>query len=136
MYIVDMKVDNIIEVGEAIDQSSVLNIKTQTLPYIINNGKLIKVLDGSISEDIVINATDKEKVNEECEQTNKLLNEERESRREVYFRQARVLYPDKPEWCLSLAIDAFMEQEDNGIDILTHKFGSSNETPAPLTPKD
>ena len=128
-----MKIDNIIDVGCI--TSSIENekgsIQALTAPYIINSDRqVIKTLDGSIAADIVINAENKAEVNEDNSETKKLLNEERESRREVYFRQARVLYPEKEEWCLSLAIDAFMEQEDKGIDILTHKFGSSNETPS------
>jgi hypothetical protein len=42
----------------------------------------------------------------------------------MYFRQSRVLYPDKEEWILSLAVDAFMEQEEKGIDITKHSFQS------------
>ena len=125
-----MKVENIIEVGRitsSIDTTPVRNekgsIQGLTAPYIINSDRqLIRTLDGSVAADIVINVEDKAKVNEDNSETKKLLNEERESRREVYFRQARVLYPEKPEWCLSLAIDAFLEQEEKGIDILTHKF--------------
>ena len=30
----------------------------------------------------------------------------------MYFRHSRILYPDKEDWVLSLAIDAFMAQED------------------------
>jgi hypothetical protein len=95
------------------------SIQALTAPYIINKDRnIIKTLDGSISADIVINSEDKEYVNPD----NKLLNEEREARREMLFRQARLLYPEKEEWCLSMAIDAFMEQEEKGVDITTYKF--------------
>ena len=103
------------------------SIQALTAPYIINKDRnIIRTLDGSISADIVINSEDKEYVNPD----NKLLNEEREAKREMLFRQARLLYPEKEEWCLSMAIDAFMEQEEKGIDITTYKFGSS-EPPTP-----
>jgi hypothetical protein len=95
------------------------SIQALTAPYIINKDRnIIRTLDGSISADIVINSEDKEYVNPD----NKLLNEEREAKREMLFRQARLLYPEKEEWCLSMAIDAFMEQEEKGIDITTYKF--------------
>ena len=133
-----MKVANIIEAGETIrnkfeiDQSFVGNyeegnIRALTQPYIFSNGKAIQVLDGSVQADIVVNAEDKEAINTECEETKKLLNEEREAKREVYFRQARVLYPEKEEWVLSLAVEAFLEQEEKGIDITTHKFEKNAE---------
>ena len=138
-----MKIENTIEVGGeglsprsravpeepspyAIDQSTVINndngIQALTQNYIFSNGKPLKVLDGSVQADIVINAEDRAALNTECDETKKLLDEEREAKREVYFRQARLLYPEKEEWCLSLAIDAFMEQEEKGIDITKHKF--------------
>ena len=138
-----MKIENTIEVGGeglsprsravpeepspyAIDQSTVINndngIQALTQNYIFSNGKPLKVLDGSVQADIVINAEDRAALNTECDETKKLLDEEREAKREVYFRQARLLYPEKEEWCLSLAIDAFMGQEEKGIDITKHKF--------------
>ena len=148
-----MKIDNIIEAGGgrfsglpdyegeipkdykpslfSIDQSTVINndkgIQALTQNYIFSNGKPLKVLDGSVQADIVVNADDKAAVNTECDETKKLLNEEREAKREIYYRQARVLYPDKEEWCLSLAIDAFLEQEEKGIDITKHKFAEQAE---------
>jgi hypothetical protein len=82
--------------------------------------KMIQTLDGSISKDIVINSEDKEYVNE----GNKLLDEEREAKREMYFRHSRTLYPEKEEWVLSMAVDAYMEQLEKGVDITTYKFGS------------
>lgn len=109
-------------------------IQTYKPTYIFNNDrKPLKTIDGSVQADIVVNADDKEAVqreNEECSETKKLLDEERETKREIYFRQARVLYPEKEEWVLSLAIDAFMEQQDKGIDITTHKFDNLTITPA------
>jgi hypothetical protein len=133
-----MKVNNIIDVAEdevpiknyKIDQRSVIhssdNIPAFSSPYLNINGKTVKTLDGSISADIVINSEDKEYVNPD----NKLLDEEREAKREMLFRQARLLYPEKEEWVLSMAIDAYIEQEEKGIDITTYKFGSS-EPPTP-----
>jgi hypothetical protein len=97
-------------------------IKAITDNVIYNEGNEIKTLDGSIQADIVINSDDKEYVNEQTEQTKKMMNEERELKREMYFRHSRVLYPDKEEWILSLAIDAFMEQEEKGIDITKNSF--------------
>ena len=109
-------------------------IQTYKPSYIFDiNRKPLKTIDGSVQADIVVNADDKEAVqreNEECSETKKLLDEERETKREIYFRQARVLYPEKEEWVLSLAIDAFMEQQDKGIDITTHKFDNLTITPA------
>ena len=85
----------------------------------------IETIDGSVSKDIVINSEDKEYVNE----GNKLLDEEREAKREMYFRQSRMLYPEKEEWVLSMAVDAYMEQLEKGVDITTYKFGSSDDEP-------
>lgn len=87
-------------------------IKAVTADVVYNEGNEIKTLDGSVQADIVINTDDREYVNEEVEQTNKLLDDEREHKREMYFRQSRILYPEKEEWILSMAIDAFMAQED------------------------
>lgn len=87
-------------------------IKAVTTDVVYNEGNEIKTLDGSVQADIVINTDDREYVNEEVEQTNKLLDDEREHKREMYFRQSRILYPEKEEWILSMAIDAFMAQED------------------------
>tara|TARA_R110000868_G_scaffold130070_2_gene339590 strand:+ start:1442 stop:1750 length:309 start_codon:yes stop_codon:yes gene_type:complete len=87
-------------------------IKAVTDDVVYNEGNEIKTLDGSVQADIVINRDDKEYINEETEQTNKLLDDERELKREMYFRQSRILYPEKEEWVLSMAIDAFMEQEE------------------------
>ena len=87
-------------------------IKAVTTDVVYNEGNEIKTLDGSVQADIVINTDDREYVNEDTEQTNKLLDDEREHKREMYFRQSRILYPEKEEWILSMAIDAFMAQED------------------------
>ena len=87
-------------------------IKAVTDDVVYNEGNEIKTLDGSVQANIVINTDDREYVNEDTEQTNKLLDDEREHKREMYFRHSRILYPDKEDWILSLAIDAFMAQED------------------------
>jgi hypothetical protein len=84
--------------------------------------KVQELVNGSIDANIVLNAEDKQYINEECDETKKLLDEERETKREMYFRHARVLYPDVQEPLLSLAVDAFMEKQERGIDITTHKF--------------
>jgi hypothetical protein len=84
----------------------------------------METIDGSVSKDIVINSEDKEYVNE----GNKLLDDERESKREMYFRQSRMLYPEKEEWVLSMAVDAYLEQLEKGVDILNYTF-------EPSTPK-
>jgi hypothetical protein len=80
------------------------------------------LVDGSIDKDIIINADDKETINEDAEETKKILNEEREEKREMLIRQSRVLYPEKENWIIEMAVDAFILQQDKGIDILTHKF--------------
>jgi hypothetical protein len=87
-------------------------IKAVTADVVYNEGNEIKTLDGSVQANIVINTYDREYLNEDIEQTNKLLDDEREHKREMYFRQSRILYPEKEEWILSMAIDAFMAQED------------------------
>jgi hypothetical protein len=105
------------------------NINAYTSRYIYNNDRtnLIDTIDGSVQADIVVNSDDKAALNEDCCETKKLLDEERETKREMLYRQARILYPEKPEWCLSMAVDAFMEQQDKGIDITTHKFEKDAE---------
>jgi hypothetical protein len=80
------------------------------------------LVDGSIDKDIIINADDKETINEDAEETKKILNEEREEKREMLIRQSRVLYPEKENWIIEMAVDAFILQQEKGIDILTHKF--------------
>lgn len=93
-------------------------IQALTAPYIINKDRdIITTIDGSIQSDIVVNSDDKEAITD-----SNILDEEREAKREMYFRHARVLYPDKEEWCISSAVDAFMIQQDKGIDITTHSF--------------
>ena len=98
-------------------------IKAVTDDVVYNEGNEIKTLDGSVQANIVINTDDREYLgpigtdrlgglDEDTEQTNKLLDDEREHKREMYFRHSRILYPDKEDWVLSLAIDAFMTQED------------------------
>lgn len=122
-----MKVVNNIEVGaEAAGGIQALKTPCIYTKDETNGWRFINTLDGSVQADIVVNAEDKEALNEDKE-TKKLLDEEREEKREMYFRQARLLYPDKEEWCLSLAIDAFMYQEEKGIDITKHKFETEAE---------
>jgi hypothetical protein len=108
--------------------------KTYKPTYIIDKEtrRPIETIDGSVSADIVINKEDKEYVNPE----NKLLDEEREAKREMYYRQARVLYPEKEEWVLSMAIDAYLEQEAKGIDITTYQFPEREANPDYETKQD
>lgn len=104
------------------------NIEAYTPIYVFDGDrKAVKTIDGSVQADIVVNADDKAALNEDCDETKKLLDEDRETKREMLYRQARVLYPEKEEWILSLAIDAFMQQEEKGIDITTHKFEKDAE---------
>jgi hypothetical protein len=109
---------------EGIIDSKENKINAYTSRYIYNTDRtnLIDTIDGSVESSIVVNREDRQYINEECDETKKLLDEERETKREMYFRHARVLYPDVQEPLLSLAIDAFMEQQERGIDITTHKF--------------
>jgi len=111
---------------ETLNEIGNVSIEAHTNKYAFNRSKdeLVETLDGSVERSIVVNANDKQYINEDCGETKKLMNEEREARREMLFRQSRVLYPEKEEWILSLAVDAFMEQEERGIDITTHKFES------------
>ena len=87
-------------------------IEAVTDDVVYNEGNEIKTLDGSVQANIVINSDDKEYVNEDTEETKKLLDEDREYKREMYFRHSRILYPDKEDWVLNLAIDAFMVKEE------------------------
>jgi hypothetical protein len=87
-------------------------IEAVTDNVVYNEGNEIKTLDGSVQANIVINSDDKEYVNEDTEETKKLLDEDREHKREMYFRHSRILYPDKEDWVLNLAIDAFMAEEE------------------------
>lgn len=87
-----------------------------------NNNVVRELLNGSIDKNIVINADNVENINEEHDETKKLLNEEREATREMLIRQARVLYPEKENWIIEMAVDAYLVQVDKGIDITTHKF--------------
>ena len=104
------------------------NIDAYTPIYVFDSDrKAVKTINGSVQADIVVNSDDKTALNEDCCETKKLLDEERETKREMLYRQARVLYPEKEEWVLSLAIDAFMEQEEKGIDITKHKFAEDAE---------
>jgi hypothetical protein len=87
-------------------------IEAVTDDVVYNEGIEIKTLDGSVQANIVINSDDKEYVNEDTEETKKLLDEDREHKREMYFRHSRILYPDKEDWVLNLAIDAFMAEAE------------------------
>jgi len=111
---------------ETLNEIGNVSIEAHTNKYAFNRSKdeLVETLDGSVERSIVVNANDKQYINEDCGETKKLMNEEREARREMLFRQSRVLYPEKEEWILSLAVDAFMEQEERGIDITKYKFES------------
>jgi len=80
------------------------------------------LVDGSIDKDIIVNVDNKEAINEEAEETKKILNEEREAKREMYIRQARMLYPEKENWVIEMAVDAYILQEEKGVNIMTHKF--------------
>jgi uncharacterized membrane-anchored protein len=80
------------------------------------------LVDGSIDKEIIVNIDDKEAINEEAEETKKILNEEREAKREMYVRQARTLYPEKENWVIEMAVDAYILQEEKGVNIMTHKF--------------
>jgi uncharacterized membrane-anchored protein len=40
----------------------------------------------------------------------------------MYIRQARTLYPEKENWVIEMAVDAYILQEEKGVDIMTHKF--------------
>lgn len=84
--------------------------------------EITELVDGSIDKDIIVNVDDKEAINEEAEETKKILNEEREAKREMYIRQARTLYPEKENWLIEMAVDAYILQEEKGVNIMTHKF--------------
>ena len=117
-FITNTCINKIIDTVDGSVQADIVNNEASTQEWLFKQGKLIRTIDGSIQSDIVINSEDKEYVNED----NKLLDEEREAKREIYFRQARSLYPEKEDWILNMAIDAFMRQEEKGIDITTHSF--------------
>ena len=87
-------------------------IKAVTDDVVYNEGNEIKTLDGSVQANIVINTDDKEYVNEDTEETKKLLDDDREYKREMYYRHSRVLYPDKEDWILNMAVDAFMAEAE------------------------
>lgn len=115
---------NVLSYPPSYPLSSTEATHTQYRYYKDENNKLIQseLLNGSIDKNIVINADNVENINEEAEQTKKLLNEEREATREMLIRQARVLYPEKENWIIEMAVDAYLVQVDKGIDITTHKF--------------
>jgi len=104
------------------EEPQIINAEPSEYVYNRAKGQLDKTLDASIDASIVINSEDREYINEECSETSKLLNVEREAKREMYFRHSRLLYPEIEGHLLSLAVDAFMEQEEQGIDITKYKF--------------
>jgi uncharacterized membrane-anchored protein len=87
--------------------------------------EITELVDGSIDKEIIVNIDDKEAINEEAEETKKILNEEREAKREMYIRHSRMLYPEKENWVIEMAVDAYILQEEKGVDIMTHKFKPS-----------
>jgi uncharacterized membrane-anchored protein len=87
-----------------------------------NTYEIKDLIDGSIDKEIIVNVDDKEAINEEAEETKKILNEEREAKREMYIRHSRMLYPEKENWIIEMAVDAYILQEEKGVDIMTHKF--------------
>jgi len=87
-----------------------------------NTYEIKDLIDGSIDKEIIVNVDDKETINEEAEETKKILNEEREAKREMYIRHSRMLYPEKENWIIEMAVDAYILQEEKGVDIMTHKF--------------
>ena len=110
-----------------------MNIILNTTPYEVeakyssqrlnrDTYEIKDLVDGSIDKEIVVNVDDKEAINEEAEETKKILNEEREAKREMYIRQARTLYPEKENWVIEMAVDAYILQEEKGVNIMTHKF--------------
>jgi len=105
-----MNTEDMIKSLDASDPEGRINAVTDDVVY--NEGIEIKTLDGSVQANIVINSDDKEYVNEDTEETKKLLDEDREYKREMYFRHSRILYPDKEDWVLNLAIDAFMVEAE------------------------
>jgi len=111
------------------DYKPYLNTNAYKIDAKYNNQRLNRdtceikdLVDGSIDKDIIINADDKETINEEAEETKKILNKDREEKREMYIRHSRMLYPEKENWIIEMAVDAYILQEEKGVDILTHKF--------------
>lgn len=84
--------------------------------------EITDLVDGSIDKNIIVNVDDKETINAEAVETKKILDEEREAKREMYIRHSRMLYPEKENWVIEMAVDAYMIQEEKGINILNHKF--------------
>lgn len=101
-----------------------INVEVKQTPerYDKDKGEIVELVNGSIDKNIVVNIDNREAIPEEGDETKKILNTEREEKREMYMRHSRMLYPEKESWILELAVDAFMIQEEKGIDILTHKF--------------
>jgi len=101
-----------------------INVELKQTPerYNKDTGEIVELVNGSIDKNIVVNIDNREAIPEEGDETKKLLDTEREEKREMYIRHSRMLYPEKENWIIELAVDAFMRQEEKGIDILTHKF--------------
>ena len=101
-----------------------INVELHTLPerYNKDTGEIVELVNGSVDKNIVVNIDNREAIPEEGDETKKILDTEREEKREMYIRHSRTLYPEKENWVIELAVDAFMKQEEKGIDILTHKF--------------
>lgn len=114
-FITNSCLGKIIDTVDGSVQADIINNEATTQEWLMKQGKIIRTIDGSIQSDIVVNSEDKEATTD-----SNILDEEREAKREMYFRHARVLYPEKEEWCISMAVDAFMLQQDKGIDITTH----------------
>jgi uncharacterized membrane-anchored protein len=106
-----------------------INVELKQTPerYNKDNGEIVELVNGSIDKNIVVNIDNREAIPEEGDETKKILDTEREEKREMYIRHSRMLYPEKENWIIELAVDAFMRQEEKGIDILTHKFKDVNE---------
>ena len=112
-----------------INNDEPINIELKQTPerYNKDNGEIVELVNGSIDKNIVVNIDNREAIPEEGDETKKILNTEREEKREMYMRHSRMLYPEKENWVLEMAVDAFMIQEEKGINILTHKFKDTNE---------
>ena len=106
-----------------------INVELTQTPerYNKDNGEIVELVNGSIDKNIVVNVDNREAIPEEGDETKKILDTEREEKREMYMRHSRMLYPEKESWVLEMAVDAFLIQEEKGINILTHKFKDVNE---------
>lgn len=121
---------NYVDFNRPVEEAGIVTIDT---PYNIeakynarrlnrDTYEITDLVDGSIDKNIIVNADDKETINAEAVETKKILDEEREAKREMYIRHSRMLYPEKENWVIEMAVDAYMIQEEKGINILNHKF--------------